>query len=73
MLANHQPYSTYATNYLCTKLYAQSTQYILPTCFGTPGVPSSGNPMLTQAAPLTWPSLQNTGAHEFQSKYSFTS
>ena len=73
MLANHQPYSTCATNYSCTKHYTQSTHYFLPTCFVIPGVHSSGNPMLTQAAPLTWPTLQNTGVHEFQSKFSFIS
>lgn len=50
--------STSVTNYLCTKNYTQSTQYFLFTCFGTPGVLSSGNPTLTKAAPLDWSNVK---------------
>ena len=34
---------TRVTAYSCTKEWTQSMHYFLPTCFGNPGVPSSGN------------------------------
>ena len=48
----HRAWFQSQPNSSCTKNWTQLTFCFLPTCFGTPGVTLSGNPMLTEAASL---------------------